>query len=57
MADEYTQQDDVDVGLWLELIGGGHLTDKRIVDGLKPDDTTNLPTPKTRRKIRQRLQG
>lgn len=57
MADEYSQQDDVDGGLWLELIGGGHLTDKQIVDGLKPDDTTNLPTPKTRRKIRQRLDG
>ncbi|MGZ2484853.1 cell division protease FtsH [Rhizobium pisi] len=45
-------------GLWLELIGGGHLTGKQIVDGLKPDDITNLPTPKTRRrKIRQRLHG
>jgi ATP-dependent Zn protease len=44
-------------GLWLELIGGGHLTGKQIVDGLKPDDSTNLPTPKTRRKIRQRLHG
>ncbi|ACE91182.1 putative cell division protein [Rhizobium etli CIAT 652] len=44
-------------GLWLELIGGGHLTGKQIVDGLKPDDATDLPTPKTRRKIRQRLHG
>jgi len=44
-------------GLWLELIGGGHLTGQQIVDGLRPDDTNDLPTPKKRRKIRQRLHG
>ncbi|MDR9772080.1 AAA family ATPase [Rhizobium hidalgonense] len=44
-------------GLWLELIGSGHLTGQEIVDGLRPDETTNRPTPKTRRKIRQRLHG
>ncbi|ASS53300.1 hypothetical protein E0H36_32115 [Rhizobium leguminosarum bv. viciae] len=45
-------------GLWLELIGSGHLTGQQIVDGLRPDKTTtDLPTPKTRRKIRQRLHG
>ncbi|MBY5511856.1 AAA family ATPase [Rhizobium leguminosarum] len=44
-------------GLWLELIGRGHLTGQEIVDGLRPDENTNLPTPKTRRKIRQRLHG
>ncbi|WP_163925698.1 AAA family ATPase [Rhizobium leguminosarum] len=44
-------------GLWLELIGRGHLTGQEIVDGLRPDKTTDLPTPKTRRKIRQRLHG
>ncbi|MBB4249449.1 AAA family ATPase [Rhizobium sp. BK008] len=45
-------------GLWLELIGGGHLTGQQIVDGLRPDKiSADLPTPKTRRKIRQRLHG
>ncbi|MBY5461344.1 hypothetical protein HFO89_34415 [Rhizobium leguminosarum] len=44
-------------GLWLELIGRGHLTGQEIVDGLRPEKTTDLPTPKTRRKIRQRLHG
>jgi cell division protease FtsH len=44
-------------GLWLELIGAGHLTGQQIVDGLKPDDPKDMPTPKTRRKIRQRLHG
>jgi hypothetical protein len=44
-------------GLWLELIGRGHLTGQEIVDGLRRDETTDLPTPKTRRKIRQRLHG
>ncbi|WFU00687.1 AAA family ATPase [Rhizobium sp. CB3171] len=41
--------------LWLDLIGGGHLTGKQIADGLKPD--AERPTPKPRRKIRQRLHG
>ncbi|MBY5406831.1 hypothetical protein [Rhizobium leguminosarum] len=44
-------------GLWLELIGRGHLAGQQIVEGLRPDETTNLPMPKTRRKIRQRLHG
>ncbi|WP_172599200.1 AAA family ATPase [Rhizobium leguminosarum] len=44
-------------GLWLELIGGGQLTGRQIADSLKPDDTTDRPTPKTRRKIRQRHHG
>lgn len=44
-------------GLWLELIGGGYLTGQQIVDGLKPDKATDQPTPKTRRKVRQRLHG
>ncbi|MBB3967235.1 AAA family ATPase [Rhizobium metallidurans] len=45
-------------GLWLELIGAGHLTGQQIVDGLKPDNKKDMPTPKTRRrKIRQRLHG
>ncbi|MGY5809976.1 AAA family ATPase [Rhizobium sp. LEGMi198b] len=42
---------------YVRLIGAGHLTGKQIVDGLKPDDTTDRPTPKMRRKIRQRLHG
>lgn len=44
-------------GLWLELIGRGHLSGQEIADGLRPDEKTDLPTPKTRRKIRQRLHG
>jgi ATP-dependent Zn protease len=40
-------------GLWLELIGAGHLTGQQIVDGLKRDDVKDMPTPKTRRKGRQ----
>lgn len=44
-------------GLWLELIGAGHLTGQQIIDGLKPDDDKDKATPKTRRKIRQRLHG
>lgn len=44
-------------GLWLELIGAGHLTGQQIVDGLKPDDVIDMPTPKRRRKGRQRLHG
>lgn len=43
--------------LWLELIGAGHLTGQQIVDRLKPDDVKDMPTPKRRRKGRQRLQG
>ncbi|WP_165419755.1 hypothetical protein [Rhizobium leguminosarum] len=43
--------------LWLELIGRGHLTGQEIVDGLRLKKTTDLPTPMTRRKIRQRLPG
>lgn len=45
-------------GLWLELVGAGHLTGKQIVDGLKPDnDFKDMPTPKRRRRGRQRLDG
>lgn len=33
-------------GLWLELIGAGHLTGQQIVDGLKPDNVTDAPTLK-----------
>ncbi len=45
-------------GLWLELIGAGHLTGRQIVDGLKPDnDVKDMPTPKRRLKGRQRLHG
>lgn len=31
--------------LWLELIGAGHLTGQQIVDGLKPDNVKDMPTP------------
>ena len=44
-------------GLWLELIGAGHLTGQQIVDRLKPDDVTEMPTPKTHREGGQRMQG
>lgn len=44
--------------LWLELIDRGYLTGQEIADGLRREDTIDLPTPKTRRrKIRQRLHG
>ena len=41
-------------GLWLELIGAGHLTGQQIVDGLKPDAVENMPKSKTRQKGGQR---
>lgn len=42
-------------GLWLELIGAGHLSGQRIVDGLKPDGVRDTPTPTTRSRGRRRL--
>lgn len=33
-------------GLWLKLIGARQLTGQQIIDGLKPTDIKDTPTPK-----------